>query len=352
MIERGKRNLITDVPGVTVGHQTIKRGTARTGVTGILPHQGNLFREKLAAAAVVVNGFGKSTGLLQIQELGTIETPILLTNTFGVGSCSNGLIKYMLQDNPEIGETTGTVNPLVLECNDSDINDIRQMAVTEEDAAAALAAAAETFQQGAVGAGVGMSCYDLKGGIGSSSRILHFDREYTLGALVLTNYGNLPNLEVFGEKIGPALAETIQTKADQGSCIVILATDLPLDSRQLGRVARRGGIGLTRTGAFVGNGSGEIVVSFSTAERFPHFGEGTSYSRQIFNENLLDTVFEAAAEVVDEAVLRSMVHAETTEMRNGLFRYNLLTALSEKGDRLSEEVRKSLSQQLSALLDN
>lgn len=352
MSQRGKRNLITDVPGVTVGHQTIKAGPVQTGVTAILPHQDNLFREKLAAAAVVVNGFGKSAGLLQIQELGTLETPILLTNTFAVGTCSNALIKYMLKDNPEVGDTTGTVNPLVLECNDGDINDIRQMAVTEADAAAALAATDEIFQQGAVGAGVGMSCYDLKGGIGSASRILQFDREYTLGALVLTNYGNLANLQVFGEKIGPMLSETIQTKPDQGSCIVILATDLPLDSRQLGRVARRGGIGLTRTGAFVGNGSGEIVVSFSTAERFSHFGEATSYPRQVFNENLLDPVFEAAADVVDEAVLRSMVHAETTEMRNGLFRYNLLQALSEKGGDLPESVGKKLTGQLSELLYN
>src|SRR5215472_5815344 len=161
----GSRNSIADVPGVTVGHATLIEGDARTGVTAAVPHDGNLFRDKVVAAAVVLNGFGKSTGLVQVNELGTLETPILLTNTFAVGTCANALIRRAIAADPEIGRQTSTVNPVVLECNDGYLNDIQAMAVTEAHAAGAIDAASDEVGVGAVGAGTGMSCFGLKGGI-------------------------------------------------------------------------------------------------------------------------------------------------------------------------------------------
>lgn len=166
----GKRNSIADVPGVAVGHATLIEADVRTGVTAVLPHDGDLFRDKPVAAAVVLNGFGKSVGLMQLNELGTLETPILLTNTFAVGVCATALIRRAIAADPEIGRQTSTVNPVVLECNDGYLNDIQAMAVTEAHADAAIAAAGEDFPTGAVGAGTGMSCFGLKGGIGSASR--------------------------------------------------------------------------------------------------------------------------------------------------------------------------------------
>ena len=166
ILPRGPRNAITDVEGVRVGHCTLADGPVQTGVTAVLPHGGNLFREKLLAACHVINGFGKSAGLVQVEEMGTLETPVLLTNTFAVGAASEALVRHMLADNPDIGRETGTVNPVVCECNDGFLNDIRGFAVREEHVLRALASASEDFEEGAVGAGRGMSCHQLKGGIG------------------------------------------------------------------------------------------------------------------------------------------------------------------------------------------
>jgi D-aminopeptidase len=191
----GERNSIADVPGVTVGHATLIEGDVRTGVTAVLPHDGDLFRDKPVAAAVVLNGFGKSVGLVQLNELGTLETPILLTNTFAAGVCAAALIRGAIAANPEIGRQTSTVNPVVLESNDGYLNDIQAMAVTEAHAEAAIAAAAEAFAVGAVGAGTGMSCFGLKGGVGSASRQLRLDGStYHLGVLVLANFGRAGDL--------------------------------------------------------------------------------------------------------------------------------------------------------------
>lgn len=199
----GRRNSITDLEGISVGHTTIHDNDINTGVTALIPHSGNLFREKFAAAVHVVNGFGKSAGLIQVEELGTLETPILLTNTFGVGTCLNHLIKYMMEENKDIGTTTGTVNPVVFECNDSYLNDIRGMHITEEHASAAVKSASADFEEGSVGAGAGMSCYKLKGGIGTASRIIKIDgKKYTVGMLVLTNMGLLDELIVSGDSTG------------------------------------------------------------------------------------------------------------------------------------------------------
>ena len=185
---KGDRNLITDVPGVTVGHSTIDEGDIHTGVTAVLPHGGNLFLDKVAANCSIINGFGKSAGLLQVQELGTIESPIIMTNTLSVGTGLEALVKYMLKQNEDIGVSTGTVNCIVTECNDGGLSDIRGLHVKEENVLEAIESASEDFDEGAVGSGTGMSCLGLKGGIGSSSRVVKTEEgEFTVGALIMSN---------------------------------------------------------------------------------------------------------------------------------------------------------------------
>lgn len=309
---KGPGNRITDVAGVTVGQVTIQEAPdIHTGVTVIRPHAGNLFREKVPAGAAVLNGFGKSTGLIQVEELGTLETPIVLTNTLSVGTALTALVRCMLAENPEIGVETGTVNGIVMECNDGNLNDIRGMHVTEEDVGRALAGCAVDFEEGAVGAGTGMCCMGLKGGIGSASRMLHFDEhDYMLGALVLTNFGMPGNLRIGGVQL-PQTAFPPQ-KEERGSVIILLATDLPLSDRQLKRLSRRAAAALGRTGSYMGNGSGDIALAFSTANRISHFAASAVYDMQAFRDDCMDPVFEAAVEAVEEAVISSLYHAETT----------------------------------------
>ncbi|MDO5302024.1 MAG: P1 family peptidase [Tissierellia bacterium] len=313
---------ITQVPGVRVGHVTYSEGEIQTGITAILPHGGNLFREKVVAAAHVVNGFGKSTGLIQINELGTLESPILLTNTLSVGRVSDGLVDYILGENPEIGVTTGTVNPVVLECNDGRLNEIRRRFFTAEDVAEAIAGAREEFQEGAVGAGRGMVCYGLKGGIGSASRQVVTELgTYTLGALVLSNFGQTEQLTIHGEAVGRELAPHVGRahQREQGSIIVVLATDLPLSHRQLQRLARRAQSGIARTGGITAHGSGEVVLAFSTAQKIPHEG-AAELSFHSFSEQTADGCFAAVIEGVEEAILRSLYWAETvTGVRGNKF---------------------------------
>lgn len=331
----GPLNAITDVAGVAVGHVTLsdsplQNGAVQTGVTAILPHDGNLFREKLPAAVRVLNGFGKSIGFVQVGELGTLETPLILTNTLSVGTAAEALVRYMLDQNPEIGATTGTVNPLVLECNDGAwLNDIRGLHVKAEHVAEALASAAPgAFEQGAVGAGRGMSAYGLKGGIGSASRILPVGgRNVSLGALVLSNMGRLQDLCVAGRGVGPLIAERMKqtnSPAEQGSIIVILATDAPLSDRQLGRLALRAGAGIARTGSHFGSGSGDIALAFSTAQRIPHgkTKDGLLHLSQ-FHEDGLDLLFRAVIESTEEAILNSMLQATAVTGRNGRTRASL-----------------------------
>ena len=328
--KKGEKNLITDVPGVRVGHVTLnddEKGI-HTGVTAVLPHGGNLFREKVVAGAQVINGFGKSAGLVQVEELGTIEAPIMLTNTFGVGAALNGCIRYMMEQNPEIGGAAGTVNCVVTECNDGFLNDIRGLHVTEEHAIRAIQTADKDFVEGAAGAGTGMKCLGFKGGIGSSSRILDIDgTEYHLGALVMSNFGRSGNLRIDGKRT--ELGRKGTDTADKGSIIIIIGTDIPLSDRQLKRTARRAAVGLARTGSYLGNGSGDVAIAFSTANIVPHQSEGKILEVRMLMDSAMDPVFEATAEAVEEAVLSSLYHAETMKGFHGHMARGLKDALRE-----------------------
>ena len=308
---RGERDLITDVPGVKVGHVTLKEGDIHTGVTAVLPHGGNCFQDKVMAGVSVINGFGKSVGLIQIQELGTIETPILLTNTLSVGTACEELTRYMLEGNPDIGVTTGTVNCVVTECNDGRLNDIRGLHVRPEHVREALANAGEDFEEGAVGGGTGMVCLGLKGGIGSASRRVEVDGQtYTVGALVMSNFGAPGNLIIGGKHYDTNLGR--DERKDEGSIIMLLATDIPLNERQLSRLAKRSMVALGRVGSYCGNGSGDIAIAFTTANRLPHYSEKNILETRMFYDENIDRGFVAGVEAVEEAIISSLYHAETT----------------------------------------
>lgn len=308
---RGERDLITDVPGVKVGHVTLKEGDIHTGVTAVLPHGGNCFQDKVMAGVSVINGFGKSVGLIQIQELGTIETPILLTNTLSVGTACEELTRYMLEGNPDIGVTTGTVNCVVTECNDGRLNDIRGLHVRPEHVREALANASEDFEEGAVGGGTGMVCLGLKGGIGSASRRVEVDGQtYTVGALVMSNFGAPGNLIIGGKHYDTNLGR--EERKDEGSIIMLLATDIPLNERQLSRLAKRSMVALGRVGSYCGNGSGDIAIAFTTANHLPHYSEKNILETKMFYDENIDRVFVAGVEAVEEAIISSLYHAETT----------------------------------------
>ena len=313
----GQRNKITDVPGVTVGHCTIDSENHHTGVTVVMPCRQNIFANKLLAAGYVWNGFGKTAGLVQIQELGTLETPIALTNTLNVGLMQDALVEYMVRRCREDGVTMKSINPVVGECNDSRLNDICERAVQEEHLMQAIQSAGEDFPLGAVGAGRGTICHGLKGGIGSASRVIELDgKAYTLGLLVQSNHGRMSDLTIAGRNIGREIAEQIkareeqlQPECDKGSIMMIAATDLPVSERQLGRILRRASVGLARLGSFVGHGSGEIMIGFSTAHSV-RYDEEQVQRMDIMPEGKIDLAFRAIAECAEEAVLDSMYCAE------------------------------------------
>jgi len=312
----GPGNAITDVPGVAVGHRSLRADGIVTGVTAIVPHPGDLFRLKPRAAVEVINGFGKSAGLMQVAELGTIETPILLTNTFGVAACTEALIRRAVAANPAIGRKTSTVNPLVCECNDGAISDIQAMAVMPADAVAALDAARPgPVEQGAVGAGSGMTAFGFKAGIGTASRRMRVaKRDFTLGALVLANFGAAGDLVLpDGRRPDPR----VPPAAERGSVIVVLATDLPLGDRQLQRVARRGGAGLARLGAFWGHGSGDVSLGFTTADPVEHEPAAAFTPQNRLSDAHIDLAFRAAAEATQEAVLNALCAAPAMAGRDG-----------------------------------
>ncbi|MFC7392241.1 P1 family peptidase [Scopulibacillus cellulosilyticus] len=316
-MKTGKRNAITDVAGVTVGHCTLSNGDMQTGVTAVLPHQDNIFQEKLIAASHVFNGFGKSMGLVQINELGILETPIILTNTLSIGIAADALIKYMLRNNQDIGRSSGTVNPVVCECNDMMLNDIRASYVRSEHVFSAIENASTDFYEGGAGAGTGMVSYGLKGGIGTASRCFTlYNQTYTIGVLVLANFGKQEDLLVNGYPLGRELSAKELDESEKGSVIILVASDLPVTSRQLNRIIKRSAVGLSRTGSFIGNGSGDIVIGFSAAQRIPQQMTGL-VSVKAIHDNDMDHAFHAAAEATEEAVLNALVTAETTVGRDG-----------------------------------
>lgn len=321
----GTLNKITDVSGVTVGHWTADTKEHKTGVTVILPCRENIFVNKLTAAAFVHNGFGKTAGIPQIEELGTLESPIALTNTLNVGLVQDALVDYVVELCEKDGVKAQSINTVVGECNDASLNKITERVIGKDQVRAAIDAACSDFEEGDVGAGKGTTCFGMKGGIGSASRILTIGEEtYTIGVLVQSNFGSTKNFVLNGKPMGDLLLGKIEeAKKDEGSIMMVIGTDLPVSDRQLKRIIRRAGVGLSRCGSFMGHGSGDIMLGFSTANPVKT-GEESAFStvRQI-REECLDEAFEAVAEATEEAVLNSLAMADTVTGYNGTTRYSL-----------------------------
>lgn len=316
--KKGRLNLISDVPGIKVGHKTLDNNEIKTGVTVIIPSNDNIFQNKLPCASYVANGFGKTSGLVQIEELGTLESLIGLTNTLNVGTVQQALVEHMLIDNTDIGVSTGTINVVTCECNDGRLNDIRGCHVTKDDVNQAIENAVVEFEEGNIGAGTGMVCFGMKGGIGSSSREIILDNKtYHIGSLVLSNFG-LKNDFIFKEL--PSDNEKILEK---GSIIMILATDIPMDYRQLRRLCKRTPIALGRLGSYMGNGSGDIAIAFSTANSIPHYSKEAIINTSIIHEDKIDLVFRAAVDATQEAIVSSLYHSKTTIGRDGCVVYSI-----------------------------
>jgi D-aminopeptidase len=329
----GPSNAITDVAGVLVGHATLiagagplhpGQGPVRTGVTVVLPHGGNLFREKVRAAVHTINGFGKALGFEQMRELGLIESPIALTNTLNVGLVADALVQHAVEQSPEIGISTGSVNVVVGECNDSYLNDIQGRHVRVEHVRAAIeAAAGGLVAEGAVGAGAGTICFGWKGGIGTASRVVPAQAGgWTVGVLVQSNFGRPRDLTIRGVPVGANIEPpgTRQLPArDGGSIMIVLASDAPLSDRQLGRLCARAAAGLARVGSVYSHGSGDFVIGFSVTERVPHQPPAlTALQTVLIDEaGAIDWLFHAVVESVEEAVLNSLCAAETVVGRDG-----------------------------------
>lgn len=300
---RGKRNLISDVPGVKVGNCTLISDTPhvyRTGITAILPHEGCIYNDRVVASSFVLNGYGKSTGLVQVEELGLIETPILITSTLNVGKVWDGLISYVLGHVPD----AKSINPVVMECNDGRVNEAEYRPLGEKEVFLAIEGASEDFSLGNVGAGTGMVTFGFKGGLGSASRIVD---SYTVGALVVSNFGRKEDL------LG-----VVEGQAEIGSIIVVIATDAPLTARQLKRIARRGALGIAKAGGYATHGSGDIVLAFSTAHRIPRKAEAPIDIKVIPDDTkLFQKLLDASVEVVWEAIYDALLASEDMVGRDG-----------------------------------
>ena len=326
----GDLNALVDVPGVLVGHRTLDEGRSRTGVTAILPHGGNLYEEKVLGACHVINGYGKAAGLTQLAELGTIESPILLTNTLSVGPVWEGGLRHLLERNPDAARDRDTVNVIVGECFDGWLSDARALTVRPEHALDAIAAAgADEAREGAVGAGTGTTCFGFKAGVGTASRRAG---AHTLGCLVVANYGARRDLHMLVGPVAPPAAAADEPPAQGGSIMIVLGTDAPLGERQLRRLAARAAMGLGRAGSFATNASGEYALAFSTAHRVPHRSDDPHLELRLLRDDspALRELFEAAGEVVHEAVLGSLCSASAMDGRDGnraeAFPYELLAA--------------------------
>lgn len=316
ILETGKFNSITDVFGLKVGHVTkIEGRDIRTGVTAILPHGGNIYRKKVPAAIHIANGYGKLAGYSQVAELGNIETPILLTNTLSIASCLDALIDYTLSF--EENKNIRSVNGIVGETNDGGLNDIQARHISANDALNAIKSAKEEkVVEGNVGAGTGTVCFGFKGGIGTSSRkIPEQVGGYTVGVLVQTNFGGI--LQINGVQVGQHLGqykfkELGLPYTDDGSCMIVIATDAPLTARNLQRLAKRSMLGLGKTGGIQDHGSGDYAIAFSTAEsvRIKPVQGATRSFEELKDENL-GILFQAVIEATEEAIINSLFAAET-----------------------------------------
>jgi D-aminopeptidase len=328
----GPFNAITDVSGVKVGHQTLVRGEGalkpgegpvRTGVTVVIPRD-DVWHKKVPAGAFVLNGTGEMTGLPWVAESGFLEYPVALTNTLNIPRVANGVMSWMIRQYPEIGITDDTLTPVVAECDDGRLNDIQGRHVSEQDVIAALdGAISGAVKEGTVGAGTGMVSFGFKGGIGTSSRKLP-DKEggYTIGVLVNANHGRRPELVVAGVPVGKLYGPPIQTSdvlsqgQSEGSIIVVIATDAPLDSRQLTRLAKRAALGLARTGSTARHSSGDFMVAFSTANVIQHYPKDPTYSLTHLADTHLNPVITATVEATEEAILNALTMATTVTGRD------------------------------------
>ena len=329
----GPFNAITDVPGVKVGHQTLisgdgvlkpGQGPVRTGVTVIIPRD-DVWHKKVAAGSFVLNGTGEMTGLAWLAESGFLEYPIALTNTLNVPRVANGVMSWMIKQYPAIGIEDDTLTPVVAECDDGRLNDIQGRHVSEQDVMAALdGAVSGPVKEGTVGAGTGMVSYGFKGGIGTASRRLpEKEGGFTVGVLVNANHGRKPELVVGGVPVGKlyeaptAAAEVLSPGQSEGSIIIVIATDAPLDGRQLTRLAKRASLGLARTGSTARHGSGDFMLAFSTANVIPHYPQASTYTLTHLADTHLNSLITATVEATEEAILNALTMATTVVGRDG-----------------------------------
>ena len=328
----GPWNAITDVPGVKVGHTTLIEGSGplvpgqgpvRTGVTAILPHAGNCFEERIPAAIHVLNGAGEMTGRSQVDEWGVLVTPIYLTSTHNVGLVYDAAVAQALRETPSILAHGDFVIPVVAECFDGGLNDFAGRHVREEHVVAALSRAASgSVEEGSVGAGTGMICYQYKGGIGTASRRVDDPGGYTVGVLVLANHGSREQLTVAGVPVGrlskvPLPSWRKPPPAREGSIIMVVATDAPLLPRQLRRLAVRAGLGLARTGSVSGHSSGDIAIAFSTGNRIALASPEPIDAWRALRDASINPIFQAVVEATEEAILNALTAARTMEGRDG-----------------------------------
>ncbi len=317
ILKSGEHNAITDVPGVRVGHVTVVRGdSVRTGATAIIPHSDNIFQNKVPAAIHLGNAFGKLTGYPQVEELGNIETPVILTNTLSVPRAAEALIDYTFRF--PANRDVRSVNPVVGETNDGGLNDIRRRVLTREDILRAIDnASGGPVEEGNVGAGTGTICFGFKGGIGTASRVLPESRGgYTVGVLVQSNYGGI--LQIAGVPVGIELGQYSFRSVEEeysadGSCMIVVMTDAPLCPRNLKRLAKRAMFGLARTGGIASNGSGDFVIAVSTAEdlRIPYSSASALNDLAVLRNSRLSLLFEAVIEATEEAIVNSLFAAES-----------------------------------------
>ncbi len=334
----GKYNAITDVFGVRVGHRTIiedsvpvlgtnELTSVRTGVTAVLPAYDSLLDRIFVAGGFVLNGIGEITGLTQVMEWGKLETPILLTNTMSIGQVHNGVTNYLIKKYPGIGRDSDVIIPVIGETDDSFLNDVRIRRIMEEDVVKAIESAKSGFvKQGSVGAGTGMTTFDFSGGIGSSSRVLpEEDGGYTIGVLVLSNFGKMRNLTIDGAVVGRQLDKQFPTEGRRefsyGSIIVVVATDAPLLNNQLNRIAKRAALALGRTGSYAASTSGEIIIAFSVSNKLYRYEREKQKFQTIrfLNDTHINTLYEASIEATEEAVLNSIFYSEGVHGRNNRY---------------------------------